>query len=129
MSLLNKIATKIWLSDSQISRLSDPFLSNPYQTTYPWVAWQRRFLAEAIESAKNIDSLSLKELIKEARGSDRSLNNLAVELVEALSVLEDQMRRMDPIGECVRWVAKGRTRNFLSFPERVSLITTPPQVN
>jgi hypothetical protein len=43
------------------------------------------------------------------------------QMAEALAVLEDDLRRTDPLGECVRWLARGRRRDLISFPERVSL--------
>ena len=43
------------------------------------------------------------------------------EIAEALAVLEDDLRRTDPLGECVRWLARGRRRDLISFPELVNL--------
>ena len=43
------------------------------------------------------------------------------EVAGALASLEHELRRKDSLGECVRWLAKGRRRDLLSFPERVSL--------
>ena len=65
------------------------------------------------------DGNTLESLITAA--GDRHLGVLAEELAESLAVHEDRLRRKDPVGEIARWLAKDCPRDFLSFPERVSL--------
>ena len=40
---------------------------------------------------------------------------------EALAILEQDIRQSDPLGECVRWLARGHRRDLLSFPEMASI--------
>lgn len=42
------------------------------------------------------------------------------QIAETLAVLEGDLRRSDHMGECVRWLARGRRRDLMSFPERVN---------
>ena len=54
--------------------------------------------------------------------NNANVKTLAVELAQALTVLEDTLRRTDSVGECIRWSTRNHKRDFLSFPERVSSI-------
>jgi hypothetical protein len=45
----------------------------------------------------------------------------ARDLAESLAILEQDIRQNDPLGECVRWLARGHRRDLLSFPEMASI--------
>jgi hypothetical protein len=60
-----------------------------------------------------------KDWIDSHTGSP-GFREFAKQLAAALAFLEDDLRRTDPVGESIRWLAAVCTRDILSFPERVS---------
>jgi len=107
----------LWLTDEQI-RLSEALVprSNPPIHS---VSYAARSLHECFRRLKEDNMVTIQDPIV-SLNNNTNLGVLAEELAEALAVLEYNLRQTDPIGECVRWLAQGFRRDFLSFPERVS---------
>jgi hypothetical protein len=113
------LATKLWLAQTHIDLISDRFdlTSN---SRVPRVAVSLSPLTEVLPQHAIHDTDALVQLLESLHqhgGAER--------LAEALAFLEDELRRADPVGECIRWVARGHVRDLLSFPERVGLICLP----
>jgi hypothetical protein len=121
--VVTKFVSHLWLTDLQISKLSKAFVSEPIPLvpSVP-VAWVAGSLIESLQKLTD-ENLACEQDPIASLSDSSSLGVLALELAQALAVLEEELRRMDPVGECVRWSARKYTRDFLSFPERVSSIS------
>jgi hypothetical protein len=116
LNLVTKFVSHLWLTDRQISRVSQAFGRKPNLVRS--VARAMSILNEGLQKLEQDNMAAIPDPIFSL--DNASLGVLAEELAEALAVLEDDVRRTDPVGECVRWSAQRFTRDFLSFPERVS---------
>lgn len=119
-----KFVSHLWLADAQISKLSKAFSSKPpprvrYQQDP--ISWTADAFFESLRKLTKENDVAMEDPVA-SLSSNKIIRVLAVELAQALAVLEDRLRRTDPVGECIRWSARTCTRDFLSFPERVSSI-------
>ena len=117
MALATAFADELWLTDKQTAKLSSALRFDPGVRS-PAVNWVADHFRKSIQMAAQRNEVTISDPIASLSGK-RDVQALAIELAQALAILEDWLRRSDPIGECVRWSARNYPRDFLSFPERV----------
>ena len=115
---MTSLSRELWLTDSHRRLILDKF--GPRST---------KRIPEVVIASNSLSDLLLPTLREDEDILPQFLTSLLkVEgttkaVAEALASLEHELRRNDPLGECVRWLAKGRRRDLISFPERVSVDT------
>jgi hypothetical protein len=115
---VTNLSRELWLTDSHRRLILDKF--GPKST---------RRIPEVVIASNALSDLLLPTLTEDENILPQFLSSLlkvegtTKEVAAALASLEYELRRKDPLGECVRWLAKGRRRDLLSFPERVSVDT------
>jgi hypothetical protein len=127
LSLVTKFLSKLWLTDRQINKIAEYFVQ---RSTVPGlaacVAYERGSLIECLQRLQKRNASTLGPSIASLDELEKTtLELLAQALAEALAVLEDKLRRTDSVGECVRWMTRNYTRDFISFPERVCPLDLP----
>ena len=85
------------------------------------VFWVASSFIDNLQELRGDNEVTIADPIA-SLGSSANVKTLAVELAQALTVLEDTLRRTDSVGECIRWSTRNHKRDFLSFPERASSI-------
>jgi hypothetical protein len=124
--LLTDLVSGLCLTDRQLDTISksfDPALPL-LRNLSPEVSHFLKSLSQNIRNVKMEDTATLAVRLA-SLNTQSSVERFAKELAEALAVLEDDLRRVDPIGEYVRWLARASFQDILSFPEQVSMIFSP----
>jgi hypothetical protein len=118
--LINFIS-HLWLTDRQISKLSTKFMPTiPIGPSDPGF-WVASSFIDHLQELRRENEVTIADPIA-FLSNIATVKTLAVDLAQALTVLEDTLRRTDSVGECIRWSTRNHKRDFLSFPERVSSI-------
>jgi hypothetical protein len=124
--LVSGLISKLCLTDGQldtISRSFNPALPLLHGGLSTEVDHILNLLSQDIKKAKKEDTATLA--FRLASLDTKNSMDFAKELAEALAVLEDKLRRDDPVGEYIRWLARASFQDILSFPEQVSMVFSP----
>jgi hypothetical protein len=117
---LDCFVTKLWLTSQQFRKLDQfaPLILTP--NPRPAVEYALWVLDESLRKSKLANVGSSGDSLASFVGN-LDLKLLTNKLTRTLAMLESRLRQDDPVGECIRWLTRGRDRDFVSFPERVSL--------
>jgi hypothetical protein len=114
--LATSLLDDLWLGEPQCAALLRHVATNPPRSSHG--AYLRNKLKKHIVKRQEILKQS-KEWIYSHGIKRRDWEIHARQCAEILSYLEIDLRRTDPVGECLRWLTPPENREFGPFPERV----------